>query len=727
MKKRLLLAILITILMNSISTLAQTKLSFEDVFDKGVFRQERVAGFNWMRDGNFYTSLEGNKVIKFDINNGEVAEVLLDANNLNKKIKIIDYTFSKDETKLLIETDRNYIYRRSYVSTYYIYNLATKKLASLSDNGKQAYATFSPDGTKIGFTRSNNLFYVDLENNKEVQVTFDGKFNEIINGSSDWVYEEELYLTKAFFWSPEGDNIAFYRFDESEVRKYNMQKWNDGDLYPEDYTFKYPKAGEKNSKVDIKVYSLDSKEIQTIDLGSETDIYIPSIQWTNNNDILAIRKLNRLQNELILFHADVETGKVQKILSEKLETYIDINYYDKMVYLKDGKHFIRTSEKDGYKHIYLYDMQGNEVRQITKGDWEATELLGVDERKRKVKVYFKSTEKSPLQRHFYSITWDGKNKKQLTTDRGYHSIDLSPDFKYYVDSYSNSNQPTKASLYETKKNSLVKVLKHNEKLEEVVEGYNLGKVDFITFQTTDNTELNGFMIKPADFSETRKYPVLIFQYSGPGSQSVLDVYSGSHYYWHQLLAQEGYIIACIDNRGTGGRGADFKKMTYAQLGKIEAEDHIAFAKYLQGLPYINSERIGIWGWSYGGYMSSLCMMLAPELFKAGIAVAPVTSWRYYDTIYTERYLKTPQQNASGYDDYSPITHASKLEGKFLLIHGTGDDNVHFQNTVALQSELIKYGKMFDTFIYPDRAHSLRAGGARKHVYRLMFDYIVRNL
>ena len=704
-----------------LSSHAQSGLTVEHIVD-GTFNQKTVSKVNWMNDGRYYTALNENRVIKYDITTGESVEMLVDGNKLD--LSIDNYTFSADEDQILLLTDRQKIYRRSYTGIFYIYNLTNGELELLSE-GKQAYATFSPDGKKIAFTRENNLFYKDLSSGEETTITSDGKFNYTSNGSTNWVYEEELYLTKVFEWSPDSKRIAFYRFDESDVRQYNMQVWNDGAIYPEDYRYKYPKAGEANSVVEIYVYSLETGDKVKANTGEETDIYIPRIYWTKDPSVLSVQRLNRLQNTLDILHVDASTGSSDVILTDQSDTYIDFTYCDDLTYLENGKQFLFSSEKDGYKHFYLHNMSGKLVTQVTKGDFEAVSMVGLDQSGRKPTLYYLSTETSPQERLLYSIGLDGKGKKRLSKDKGLVSVNMSGDCKYYISYHSSTDQPKTVDLYEVDKNKNIKTLEDNSELVASVEKFDLAEKSYFSFETVDGTELFGYMLKPTDFNDSRKYPLMIYQYSGPGSQNVNSSWGGSHFIWHQLLVQNGYIVAVVDGRGTGYRGADFKKQTYKELGKLEVVDQIEAARYLGSLDYIEEDRIGIWGWSYGGYMSSLAILKGAGIFKAAIAVAPVTTWRFYDTIYTERYLQRPQDNPGGYDENSPIHHADKLEGHFLLIHGTGDDNVHFQNAVALQENLIKAGKDFDTFYYPDEAHGISK--SRKHVYSLMTEFVLENL
>lgn len=724
MTRLFLLTLFAIMLCSTVAVFAQQKvISLEDVFKKGTFNQKSIHGINWMKDGQYYSSLinDGHpKVVKINIATGEQEAVLIDGQQLG--INFSTYSFNNDETKALLASDVESIYRRSSKGVYHVLDLASGKVQELMDGEKISYATLSPDNTKVAFVKENNLYYVELEADKVHQVTHDGKWNHIINGSADWVYEEEFSMAQAFDWSPDGKKIAFLRFDETEVPEFNMQMW--GALYPEDYKFKYPKAGEKNAEVSMHIHDLEADKTLTVDAGAEKDIYLPRIYWAGNSETLAFIRLNRLQNQMDLFHANAATGKSTLIVQESSDTYVDLNYNDNLQYLKEGKGFIRTSEQDGFKHIYHHDMDGKLIRQITTGDWEVTDLIGVDESTNT--LYYLSTEISPLEKNLYSIRLNGKRKELLTPEKGTHNINMSGDFKYFIDYYSTANTPLVVSL-NTSSGKEIKVLENNEDLRGRMATFAMAPKEFFQFETIDGTTLNGYLLKPADFDESKQYPVLMYVYGGPGSQTVTNAWGGTRDFWHHHLAAEGYIVASIDNRGTGARGKNFKDLTYANLGKIETEDQIAGAKYLGTLPYVDSERIGIWGWSYGGYMSSLGLMVGHDVFKAAIAVAPVTTWRYYDTIYTERYLQTPQLNAAGYDNNSPITHVNKLKGNFLLIHGTGDDNVHYQNAVDLVDALIAADKQFETFYYPNRNHGIYGGNTTWHLYTMMTDFIKRKL
>ncbi len=704
----------------------KTQLTIDDIFARGTFAAKSVQGVNWMKNGGFYTSLTQENgqaaVIKYDVTTGQPVETLFQAASLgNGATAVNSYEMSPNEDKLLIATETEYIYRRSNKSVYYVYDLKTKQAVKLSQGGKQSNAAFSPDGSRVAFTRDNNLFVVDLKSSTETPITTDGKFNYIIHGSTDWVYEEEFGFTRAFQWNANGTKIAYYTFDESAVPEYNMQIW--GKLYPTDYRYKYPKAGEKNSTITLSIYDLAQKSNVKVDIGTETDSYIPRINWTLNPNVLSVRRMNRLQNHLDILHADATTGKTTVVLTETSPAYVDLEFTDDLTYLADGKQFIHASERSGFKHLYLYDISGKLIRQITTGNWEVSNFIGLDEKKKL--VYYTSTEVSPMERHLYVISLDGKNKKKLSSTSGVHRPNFSVDFSYYLDNFSDANTPLSVGLYTAPAGKQVKMLETNEALKSKMQEYDLTKKEFFQFKIPDNTTLNGWMMKPTNFDASKKYPVFMFVYGGPGSQQVMNDWNAQTL-WFQLLTQKGYIVACVDNRGTGARGTAFRQVTYANLGKYEVQDQIEAAKYLGSQSYVDKNRIGIHGWSYGGYMAALCMTVGADYFKMGISGAPVTTWRFYDSIYTERYLKRPQDNPSGYDDNSPVTHANKLKGKFLLVHGTGDDNVHFQNSIALQQELINNGKQFETFIYPNQAHGVR-GKSRVHLYHLMTNFILENL
>lgn len=722
---------LLFLLLLSGSVFAQNSrtITLDDLFRTNIFSQRSVYGLNSMKDGKSFASIQRDPqtgklfVARSNFNDGKLAKVLYYQTDLIYKSDTLDLStdFSNDERKVLIAQDEEPIYRRSTKANYYVYELESKKIIEVSAKGKQSFASFSPDGTKIAFVRENNLFVKDLESLQETQITTDGVFNKIINGQSDWVYEEEFAFAKAFFWSPDGQRIAYYKFDESLVPEYSMTVFDK--LYPTEYKYKYPKAGEKNSVVSIHVYDLPAKTTAKVDVGSETDQYIPRIRWTNSSSLLCVLRMNRHQNKLEYLFADAASGKSKVVLTETDKYYIDIEK-EQLTFLKNGKQFINVSERDGFNHVYLYDMNGKIVKQITKGNWEVTELYGVDEKAQT--LFFQSAELSPSQRDIFSIKLDGTGKKRLSKAAGSNTATFSADFSYFVLNHSTANQPAYISLNDRSGNQ-VRLLEDNAALKERLTSFRLTPTEFFSFKTADNVSLNGWMIKPDNFDPAKKYPVLMYVYGGPGSQNVADSWGGARSKWFNMLAQQGYIVVCVDNRGTGFRGAEFKKMTYQDLGKLETQDQIEAAKWLGRQPYVDAARIGIWGWSYGGYMSSLCITKGADVFKMAIAVAPVTNWRFYDSIYTERYLRTPQENAAGYDENSPVNFAHLLKGKFLLVHGTGDDNVHFQNSVVLSEALIQANKPFEQAYYPDKNHGIYGGETSIHLYSKMTEFIVNNL
>ncbi|OGX83740.1 peptidase S9 [Hymenobacter lapidarius] len=716
----------------SIQAQQKLPLTLEDIWAKPTFRSASVPGFNWMKDGRYYSAFEGGSLVQHEVTTGKALETLVAAADLQPAgatgpLDVDGYTFNANEQKILFTTETEPIYRRSAKSSYYVFDRASKKLTPLSTGGKQGYATFSPDGQRVAFTRDNNVYVTDLATMKETAVTTNGVKNNLINGSADWVYEEEFGFAQGFFWSPDSKLIAFYTFDESMVPEYDMQEW--GSLYPKENRFKYPKAGEKNSVVSVSTYDVASARTTKMDVGPEPDQYIPRVQWTTAPNTLSIQRLNRLQNKLEVLHADANTGKTKVVLTDTNAAYVEIN--DDLNYLTGGKQFVFTSEKDGYQHLYLHDMNGKQVRQLTKGNWEISQINGFDPKTGF--VYYTSTEGSALQRHLYRVNLKGTGKQRISeAGSGIDVVNMSPDTKYFLNVHSSAGVPAVTSLREGATGKLVKTLEDNAKLKQTLAQYDLGKLEFMTIKTAEGVELNAWMIKPANFDPAKKYPVLMHVYGGPSfgsssSQTVLDNYGGANYLWHQMLAQQGYIVVSVENRGTSGRGSAFRKATYANLGKLETIDQAEGAKYLAALPFVDKSRIGIWGWSYGGYMTSLAMTKNPDLFKMGIAVAPVTNWRYYDTVYTERYLKTPQENPAGYDENSPVQFAQNLKGKFLLVHGTGDDNVHFQNSIAFVDALIKANKDYQTLYYPNRNHGISGGTTRLHLYRQMTNFVTQNL
>ena len=715
----------IVLLTTSVSVVAQQKLTLEEIWG-GVFRTKGMDELNAMKNTNQYT------VLNFDRNSKTMQIDLFDYATLNKVATLIDtkdfaaltsidsYTFDQAEKKILIATNTESIFRRSFTANYFVYDIATKKLSKFTDKAIQE-PVFSSDGNKIAYVFENNLYIFDLLLNKEIQVTTDGKKNSIINGITDWVYEEEFAFVRAFDWNANGTKIAFIRFDETNVPEFSMDMYNQG-LYPTQTVFKYPKAGEKNADVSLHIYDVASAKTQKIDLSNYSDFYIARLKWTNDSNVLSAQVINRHQDNLDVVFVDGNSGSKKIILNEKDKAYVDVT--DNLTFLKDNS-FIWTSEKDGFNHIYYYDKTGKLKNQVTKGNWDVTAYYGFDE-KNKI-VYYQSVENGSINRDVYSISINGKSKKRLSTKTGTNNATFSPNFQYFINTYSSATAAPYYSLNDSKTSKEVKKIQSNETVEEKLAKYNVAPKEFSTITTEKGHVLNTWMIKPKDFDVTKKYPVFMFQYSGPGSQQVDNAWNGTDDYWFMMLAQKGYIVACVDGRGTGFKGAEFKKCTQKELGKYEVEDQIDAAKVFGKYTFVDKSRIGIFGWSYGGFMAANCIFQGADVFKSAIAVAPVTSWRYYDSIYTERYMQTPQENASGYDNNSPISHVSKLKGNFLLIHGTADDNVHVQNTMKMVEALVQANKQFDWAIYPDKNHGIFGGKTRLQLYTKMTNFILEKL
>ena len=681
---------------------------------------------NSMKNTNQYTVLNFDRNSKtmqidlFDYATLNKVATLIDTKDFKELISIDSYTFDQEEKKILIATKTESIFRRSFTANYFVYDIAAKKLSKFTDKAIQE-PTFSSDGNKVAYAFENNLYVFDLLLNKETQITSDGKKNSIINGITDWVYEEEFAFVRAFDWNANGTKIAFIRFDETDVPEFSMDMYNQG-LYPTQSVFKYPKAGEKNAEVSLHIYDVAAAKTQKIDLSNYADFYIARLKWTNDQNVLSAQIINRHQDNLDVLFVDGNSGSKKVILNEKDKAYLDVT--DNLTFLKDNS-FIWTSEKDGFNHIYYYDKTGKLKNQVTKGNWDVTAYYGFDE-KSKI-IYYQSVENGSINRDVYSISIDGKAKKRLSLKTGTNNATFSPNFQYFINTYSSATSAPYYSLNDSKTTQEIKKIQSNETVEEKLAKYNVAPKEFSTITTEKGHVLNTWMIKPKDFDATKKYPVFMFQYSGPGSQQVDNAWNGTDDYWFMMLAQKGYIVACVDGRGTGFKGVEFKKCTQKELGKFEVEDQIDAAKVFGKYTFVDKSRIGIFGWSYGGFMAANCIFQGADVFKSAIAVAPVTSWRYYDSIYTERYMQTPQENASGYDNNSPITHVNKLKGNFLLIHGTADDNVHVQNTMKMVEALVQANKQFDWAIYPDKNHGIYGGKTRLQLYTKMTNFILEKL
>lgn len=702
---------LVAICCFSIATVlpAQKNITVSDIWQKFIFRQKSPQNLSITADGAHYSSLENGAILKRKLIDNAVDDTLY-VGSTTKEFS--DYTLNADETKILIATDEKQIYRRSSKANYKLVN--AKKTTDIFSSAPQNNPTFNKQGTQIAFTSNNNLFVYNIAKNASKQITTDGQDTKIINGLCDWVYEEEFSFTRAFEWSPDGKKIAFLRFDESQVPSLTLEYYK-GDVHPTPYTFKYPKVGEKNSVVTVWIYDVEKNSATQINTGAFE--YFPRLKWSPDNTLLVFA-LNRLQNEMTVLKVESKNN-VSTLFKETRPTFVDLEMNDDMFFLKDGS-FVRTSEVDGWNHIYVYSKSGERKATITPGDYDVKKLYGIDEKRGE--IYYQASENSPMNTEVCAIHFDGSQKRVISKNVGTNDAEFTPNFDYYTLRYSTANLPTQYAIFNNA-GSVARVLEVNQKIQDQVKEYNAQPIEFFTIPV-ENFTLNAWMIKPANFDATKKYPVLMTQYSGPNSQQVKNDWQGINYWWYQMLAQQGYMIVCVDPRGTGGRGEAFRKVTYKQLGKYETADQISSAQWLSHQTYVDSARIGIFGWSYGGFMAASCMFKGADVFHAGISIAPVTNWKWYDSVYTERYMQTEKENADGYRDNSPVNFADKLKGKLLLCHGEADDNVHFQNTIELTRALIDNNKQFDTYFYPNLNHGI---AARYHLYTKMTDFLIKNL
>ena len=713
------------LILYSTNSVAQKNITLEEIWG-GAFRTERMQSLQSLKNGVDYVVQEFDRANRnmqvniYDYATGEAKGSLFESASIEGLDFFSTFDMSANENKVLFGNEVRSIFRRSTEGIYHVYDLTTKELVKVSDE-KIRSPYFDKNANKVAYVFENNLYYKDLSTKETVQVTTDGKTNEIINGMSDWVYEEEFSIVRAFDWNADATQLAFIRFDETEVPEFSMDMYGTygQDLYPSQEVFKYPKAGEKNAKVSLHIYDVNTQQTSMIDLGDYE--YIPRLQWTKKNNLLSVQTTNRHQNELKLWLVDAASKKASLVLTETDEAYVDVT--DNLTFLQDNS-FIWSSEKDGWNHLYHYSENGKLKNQLTKGNWEVTRYYGYDAKSKR--IFYQSTENGSVNRGIYSVQLNGKGKRELAAKTGTNSASFSANFTYFINTFQSTTTAPTYTLHQAKDGKLVREIKNNESLENQLAAYQFSPKELSTI-SVNGEELNMWTIKPRDFSEDKAYPVLMYQYSGPGSQSVSNTYWGFNDYWYQLLANEGYIVVCIDGRGTGYKGRNFKKVTQLELGKFEVKDQAEAAKLLAQNSWVDANRIGIWGWSYGGFMSSNAILQYPDVFSTAIAVAPVTSWRFYDTIYTERYMTTPQENASGYDDNSPITHASKLKGNYMIVHGGGDDNVHVQNAMLMIEALIQANKQFDWRIYPDKNHGIYGGNTRLHLYTMMTNFILEKL
>lgn len=715
---------------------AQTKVTLRDAAT-GTYRAQSIYGIKPMLDGLHYTQISADRkrIVKYSFKTGKEVEAIFDVEKArNSELKAFDdYIMSPDEKLILIQTKTTPIYRRSFTAEYYIYNVRNNTLEPLSKNGPQQVPLFSPDGFQIAFVRNNNIFLVKLLfGNSESQVTKDGEYNKVLNGIPDWVYEEEFGYNRAFDFSADSKMIAYVRFDESQVPLYSFPLYKGMApektayaTYPGAYSYKYPKAGETNSTVTVHTYDIKSHVTRKMNLPLDKDGYVPRIKFTSDPEKLAIVTLNRHQNRFSLYMANPRSALCKVAIRDESEQYIKEDEYANLRFYPE--HIVLMSEKDGYNHLYLYTIGGNLVKQITKGKYEVKSFLGWNRQTNT--FYYTSNEESPLRTAVYKIDAKGK-KTKLSTRTGTNQAIFSKNFEYYINTFSNYQTPTLITINDNRGKELATLL-NNQKLKTTLAGLNMPQKEFFTFRTTEGVELNGWMMKPANFDPAKKYPVILHQYSGPGSQQVLDRWGigsfGDGGMFEAYMADHGYITVCVDGRGTGGRGAAFEKCTYQFIGVKESHDQVETAKYLGSLPYVDGQRIGIWGWSFGGYNTLMSMSDGSNAFKTGVAIAAPTDWRFYDTVYTERFMRTPKENGDGYNAGSAILRAPKMHGSLLLIHGSADDNVHFQNAAEYSEALVQAGIQFDEMIYTNRNHSIYGGNTRVHLLTKVANFFLKNL
>lgn len=710
------------------------QLSLDDITNYNYY-PKAIYNVNPLPDGEYYsrTSDDRRRIEKCSFKNGEVVETLFDASAARGAIinSIDGYVMSPNMQNILIETNRTQIYRRSATSVYYIYNVKNKTLTPLSKEGEQECPKFSPDGNQIAFVRKNNIYLVKLLfNNAESQITKDGEFNKVLNGKPDWVYEEEFSFNCAFDFSADSEMLAWIRFDESEVKTFSFP-WYKGSnpertnysLYPGVYEYKYPKAGEENSKVSVMSYDIKSRVTRTLQVPLDADGYIPRIQFTVDKDMLMVLTLNRHQDRLDFYSVNARSTSASLVLREESKKYIDESIYKTLDFSKDQ--FVILSERDGFQHLYLYSTTGQLIKQLTSGNYEVKDYYGTDATGKV--FYYASNEGSPLEQYIYKVDASGK-KTKLSTETGFNSAVFGNGCAYYLNTYSNLTTPPVYSLCSNTGKQL-KVLENNESLKDRLSSVTVGSAELFSFNTSDGVQLNGWMVKPHDFNPSKKYPVLMYQYSGPGSQEVHNSYSNGFMgglIWEYRMAEKGCIVVCVDGRGTGGRGADFKKCTYLKMGDLESHDQVEAAIYLSSLSYVDKSRIAIWGWSFGGFNTLMSMCEGRGVFKCGVAVAPVTDWRFYDTVYTERFMRTPKENPNGYD-CSPLHRCQNIHGNLLLVHGMADDNVHFQNSAELSEQLVQQGYQFEMQTYTNRNHNISGGNTRNHLFHRIESFLDNNL
>ncbi|WP_027383642.1 S9 family peptidase [Epilithonimonas caeni] len=685
-----------------------------DKIYSGYYRGKGIAGIASLNDGENYATIEKDGIAKYSYKTFQKVGNIVDGS-------FESYIFSPDESKILLQKESQDIYRHSFLGKFDVKDLKSNKVTPLNNGNYIQEPKFSPDGSKVAFIVDNNLFYQDLTSGKITQITNDGKKNSIINGLGDWVYEEEFSHADYYQWNKAGDAIVFVRFDESEVPEIYIPIYGKS-LYPTEMRYKYPKAGETNSTVTANLYQLNSGKTTALNLGSFENYYIPQLWQTNDANEIVVATSNRHHSKVDLLKVDTKSGNLTKLFSETDNAWIETDNLT-LEFLDDNS-FLWASERDGYRQLYWYEKDGKLKKQIAKGQWEITDYYGYNPKTKE--AYIQTTEKGSLNKVVSKLNINSGKTTLISYPEGNNSASFSKSFNYFINTNSTAASPNKYVLKDASGKEIKELQNNNEALAKLQKD-NFVTKEFITIPNSVGDQLNAWIIKPKNFDPNKKYPLFMFQYSGPGSQQVSNSWDGGNGIWFEMLAQKGYVVACVDGRGTGYKGAKFKKVIYKQLGKYEIEDQITAAKWFGNQSYIDKSRIGIFGWSFGGYMSSLALTKGADVFKLGIAVAPVTNWRYYDTVYTEKFLQTPQENPEGYDQNSPTTFANLLKGKFLLIHGTADDNVHFQNSMEFSEALIQNKKQFDFMAYPDKNHGIYGGNTRPQLYEKMTNFILENL
>ena len=718
---------------SAMGIMAQERITIEDM-NAGKYSPQRIYGVNPLADGESYSQLSADRrqIVCRSFKTGEQTSVLFDVSDAKGGVKlerIDDYVLSPDEKTILLQTETDYIYRHSFTAQYYIYNVNSHQMSRLSDGGPQQAPQFSPDGTMIAFARENDLYLVKLLfGNSESRITKDGQRNKIINGIPDWVNEEEFSTDHSFCFTADSKLLCWVRYDESQVPVYSIPMYKGdcpeikaNDEYPGTYDYKYPVAGVRNSTVTVHSFDVASRVVRQLDVPLDADGYIPRIMSMGKGDDLAVVTLNRHQDCMDIYKVNSRTTTSTLMLRETDAKYLRESAYTSLKFYPEE--FVLTSGRSGYEHLYLYNLNGDLKRALTGGDYDVTEFYGYDTKTGN--VYYQAADESPLRRNVFCTDKRGRVQK-LSSEKGTNDAIFSSNFKYHMNIFSSAVHPYVTTLRDAAGKNL-KTLIDNSSLKEKTDQL-CGQKEFFSFTTADGVSLNGWMIKPRDFDASRQYPLIMYQYSGPGSQEVLDSWRmGLHGggLFESYMADRGYIFVCVDGRGTGARGVEFEKCTYLHLGQIESHDQAEAASWLGSLPYIDAGRIGIWGWSFGGFNTLMSMSEGRGLFKAGVAVAAPSSWKYYDTVYTERYMRTPKENDGYYDN--PITRADKLQGRLLLIHGSADDNVHYRNFAEYSEALVQLGKQFDMHVYTNRNHSIYGGQTRNHLYNRIAEFFIKNL